>query len=60
MEDHTIITVTAICSITILEAIALMNRVDGALLATVFTIIGGLVGYKVKRKINKSREISKQ
>lgn len=53
MQDKTQVIITAIIAILILEAIALAKGIDGVLLASAFTIIGGLAGYKVKSEQNK-------
>ena len=47
MNDQTLITIVAIICICILEIVALLKGIDGAMLATVFTLISGLAGYKV-------------
>lgn len=48
-----IVTLAAIVSITILEALAMYYNIDGALMAGSFAIIGGLGGYAVHRKLKK-------
>ena len=45
------ITITAIICLTVLECIALMNHIDGALFLGIAVIIAGLAGYEVKNKI---------
>ena len=52
MKDKTLITIIAIISIVILEAIALLQGIDGQIFATVISIIAGLGGYKIGRKIS--------
>ena len=48
MNDKTIITITGIGSIVVLESIALFNGIDGALFGLVIAAISGLAGYKIK------------
>lgn len=50
MKDQTIKVVAAISSLTILESIALINKVNGALFSTVLFIIGGLGGFYLREK----------
>lgn len=38
----------AIVCLTILEIVALLNGVDGALFSGVIIVIGGIAGYKIK------------
>jgi len=52
MNDKTLITIIAIISIVILEAIALIMGIDGQIFATVISVIAGLGGYTVGRKIS--------
>jgi len=52
MKDKTLITIIAIISIVILEAIALLQGIDGQIFATVISIIAGLGGYTIGRKIS--------
>ena len=55
MTDKTLITIIAIISIMILEVIALLKGIDGQIFATVISIIAGLGGYTIGRKINENR-----
>lgn len=48
-----IITIIAICAITLLEALALYYGVNGALLAGSLALIAGLGGYTAGRKKKK-------
>lgn len=52
MKDKTLITIIAIISIVILEAIALIQGIDGQIFATVISVIAGLGGYTVGKKKN--------
>ena len=52
MTDKTLITIIAIISIVILEAIALVQGIDGQIFATVISMIAGLGGYTIGRKIS--------
>ena len=45
------ITVTAISSITILESLALIKGIDGALLTLSFVAIAGLAGFELKKRL---------
>ena len=56
MTDKTLITIIAIISVVILEAIALMMGIDGQIFATVISVIAGLGGYTIGRKINETGE----
>jgi len=42
----------AIAGIVILESIALMKGIDGAMLGLALSVIGGIVGYSVRIGIN--------
>lgn len=44
-----IVSITGIIAITILEGIALFKSVDGSLLVPIISIIAGLTGYEIKR-----------
>jgi len=46
----------AIIGICVLEAIALLNNVDGAALGLAFAAVGGLGGYEVKAFMMKHKE----
>lgn len=49
MRDSTVITVSAITAITVLEAIALTQlHIDGALLSSVVAVLAGLAGYRLR------------
>jgi len=52
MTDKTLITIIAIISIAVLEVIALLKGIDGQIFATVISIIAGLGGYTIGRKIS--------
>ena len=56
MERNTaIVTIVAIVALVILEAIALMQGIDGAILSTVFVIIGGLAGFTLDHLITRHK-----
>ena len=55
MRDKAIVTIVAIICITILEALALLKGIDGAMLSLSFTAIGTIVGYKYKETVEKYR-----
>ena len=46
----------AIAGIVILESIALMKGIDGAMLGLALSVIGGIVGYSVRIGINHTRK----
>lgn len=50
MEDQTIIILTALILLAVIEILAMMIGIDGAALATVLAIFGGVVGYSAKAK----------
>jgi len=52
MKDKTLITITAIISIVILEIVAMIKGIDGQIFATVISVLAGLGGYTVGRKIS--------
>jgi len=54
MKDKTLITITAIISIVILEIVAMIKGIDGQIFATVISILAGLGGYTVGRKVSES------
>ena len=56
MKDKTLITIIAIISIMILEVIALLQGIDGQIFATVISILAGLGGYTVGRKVSESEQ----
>ena len=48
MQDKTALSITAIMAIVILDAIALMNGIDGILLTAAIAVIAGISGYELK------------
>jgi len=48
MKYKTLIILAAIVSITILEGIALLKGIDGALFMSSLALVGGLAGYELK------------
>jgi len=48
MNDKTLITITAISIICVLEVVALLKGIDGALFGLVVAAISGLAGYELK------------
>ena len=53
VKDKTIITITAIVCITILEGYAIYNKIDGAVLSLVIGAIAGLGGFLIKNMTGK-------
>ena len=48
MNDHTIIKVVAIVSLSILESVAMVTGHDGILFLPVAGLIGGIAGYGIR------------
>lgn len=48
MEMDVRVILAALAALTIIEVVALLKGINGALMLTVFALIGGLGGYKVK------------
>lgn len=48
MNDKTVLAITALLCITVLEIWAIYNGLDGTLLAGVVAVLAGIAGYKVK------------
>jgi hypothetical protein len=56
MRDETIIKITAIISITILEIVNLLTmKIDGNILLTIGIIIGGIAGYEIRRGVERRK-----
>jgi len=52
MDDSTIVKITAIISLVVLEAINLLTtRMDGNIMLTFGAIIGGVAGYEIGRSV---------
>ena len=49
-------TIAAIISITALEAVALMNHIDGTVFSLVIAAIAGLGGYHLKNVVGNRKE----
>lgn len=49
MKDKTIITITGLLCLTVLEAIALIKEIDGVLFGIVASVIAGAIGVKIGR-----------
>ena len=52
LTDKTYITIVTIVSIVILEIVAMIKGIDGQIFATVISVIAGLGGYTIGRKIS--------
>ena len=51
MEDSTIIKITAIAGLVVLEIVNMLTmKLDGNILLTIGMLIGGLAGYEIGRK----------
>ena len=53
MKDTTVLGIGALISLTILETIALLQGIDGSMMAFVLFIIGSIAGVSFKDKIVK-------
>ena len=60
VSDKAAITITAILSIAVLEAVALYRGIDGAALASVIAVLAGLAGYTVGNKTTSGKKTSSQ
>lgn len=47
MDDTTIKTLSAIGCLTVLEALAILNGINGTLFSTIIMVIAGLGGYSI-------------
>jgi len=48
MKDNTLVKITAIVCITVLEIVNMLTmKIDSVVTGTVFTIIAGLAGYEI-------------
>jgi hypothetical protein len=56
MEDTTIIKLVAIISLTTICSIALLKGIDSVLAGTICSIIGGVAGYEIGRRISATKE----
>jgi len=52
MSDKTLITIIAIICVAVLECIALLMGIDGQIFATVISVIAGLGGYTIGKKVS--------
>jgi len=56
MRDETVIKITAIISITILEIVNLLTmKIDGNVLLSIGAIIGGIAGYEIRRRVERRK-----
>jgi positive regulator of sigma E activity len=61
MEDSTIIKLTAIISLVVLEITNMLTmRLDGNLLLTIGALIGGLAGYEYRKTYEKRRKTNRK
>lgn len=51
IKDKTIITITGLICVSVLESIALIKEVDGVLFGLAISVIAGAIGVKVGRAI---------
>ena len=51
VKDVTLVKITAIASLTIICSLALLKGIDSVLVGTVCSIIGGIAGYTIGRKV---------
>ena len=52
MTDKTLITIIAMLMIVILEIVALLKGIDGQIFATVISVLAGLGGYTIGKKVS--------
>jgi hypothetical protein len=55
MRDETIVKITAIVSLTVICAVAVLRGIDSALIGTVSAIIGGIAGYEIRKTVDMIR-----
>jgi hypothetical protein len=55
MKDN-VVSICAIVCISVLEAIALVEGLDGAIFSMVVAVIGGIAGYKIRGIVDKRRK----
>ena len=61
MEDTTLIKLTAIISLVILEVVNMLTmKIDGNILLSIGAIIGGLAGYEYRKTHEKKRKTKNQ
>jgi len=57
MRDETIVKLTAIIALTIIEIVNLLTyKIDGNVLLTIGAIIGGIAGYELKGYIESRKQ----
>jgi hypothetical protein len=53
MRDETIVKITAIIALTIIEIVNLLTyKIDGNVLLTIGAIIGGIAGYEIRKTVD--------
>jgi hypothetical protein len=56
MRDETIVKITAIIALTIIEIVNLLTyKIDGNVLLTIGAIIGGIAGYEIRKTVDMVR-----
>jgi len=52
MRDETLVKITAIVSLTVICAVAVLHGIDSVLIGTVSAIIGGIAGYEFRKTVD--------
>ena len=55
MKEQSVISLGAVGAIALLETVALLKGVNGAMLMLSFSLIGGIAGYEIKSIMNNKR-----
>jgi hypothetical protein len=54
MRDETIVKITAIVALTVIEIVNLLTyKIDGNILLSIGAIIGGIAGYEFRRTVDR-------
>jgi len=53
MRDETIVKVTAILSLTVICAVAVLHGIDSVIIGTISAIIGGIAGYEFRKTVDR-------
>lgn len=53
MKDATILGLSGLAALTIIEVVALQKGVDSVILGAVVAVIGGVAGYEVRKRREK-------
>jgi hypothetical protein len=56
MDDSTVVKLVAIICLTVICSMALYKGIDSVLAGTICSIIGGVAGYEIGRRISATKE----